>query len=73
MKGYNAKRTNKPTEREAKVKVLTVWNGCAWTRVRAKSIDFYIKELGINEEKEINDHRTEYYKNSKCVMIYEYR
>ena len=73
MKGYNKERTQKTAERKTKAKVLSVWNGKAWTRVSSKSLEFYGKELAIVSSKEINEHRIEYFNaDGRCVMIYEF-
>lgn len=72
MRGYNPHRTNKQAERKTKAKVLTVWNGVAWTRVRSGSIDFYSDYLKVTHSVEVNENRTEYYnENNECVMIFE--
>lgn len=73
MKGYNSNRIYKTSQRTTKVKVLSVWNGKAWTRVSSKSLDFYKKEYEVVESKEVNANRIEYFnENGKCVMIYEF-
>lgn len=73
MRGYNTNRTTKPMNRNTSNKVLTIWNGKAYTRVSAKSIEFYKKEVGVTREERVNEHRIEYYNNNNfCVMIYEF-
>lgn len=74
MKGYNPKRVTNPNQRTTNAKVLTVLNRKgAWVRVSYKSLDFYIKELGVTYQKEINDHRIEYFNSEdRCVMVYEF-
>ncbi len=74
MNGYNKDRISKPTERKTKAKVLSVLNNVdRWTRVSSKSLEFYRRERGAVTEKQINDHRIEYYnKDGRCVMVYEF-
>ena len=72
MRGYNPQRTNKQEVRKTKCKVLTVWNGKAWTRVSA-NIPFYSDYLNVTHSVEVNEHRTEYYNDkNECVMIFEH-
>ena len=73
MKGYNNKRVVKQPKRETRCKVLTVWNGKAFTRVNYKSLEFYRKELGVKYQNEIGEHRVEYFnEDDRCVMIFEF-
>ena len=73
MKGYNKDRVKKTAQRTTKTKVLSVWNGKAWTRVSAKSLEFYSKELAVVNDKEIDEHRVEYFNvDGRCVMTYEF-
>ncbi len=72
MRGYNKDRVQ-IADRKTKAKVLSVWNGKAWTRVSSKSLGFYSKEFAVVSSKEINDNRIEYFNaDGKCVMIYEF-
>ena len=72
MRGYNLQRSNKPEKRYTNRKVLSVWNGTAWTRVKT-DIEFYSKFYNVTYCKEINEHRIEYYNsNNECVMVFEH-
>lgn len=74
MNGYNKDRISKPTERKTKAKVLSVLNKMdRWVRVSSKSLEFYRMKCEAVSEKQINDHRIEYYnKDGRCVMVYEF-
>lgn len=72
MRGYNPQRTNKQEVRKTKRKVLTVWNGEAWTRVPS-NIEAYSKYFNVTHSIEVNENRTEYYnEKNECVMIFEH-